>query len=130
VNAIVEIRRVETSLKVSQIPQAAMTPTPSADPNVAILARWPTGLIIYLLLLFAESIGLNWCGYLVSNFSGNLLALCFFLMMGAYGYYHYKFNRSKKTVQKPLSGTKNTPSEFNCQQAFGTLFRRGLFGVS
>jgi hypothetical protein len=58
--------------------------------------RWPIGLIIYLFLLFAGSIGLNWYGYLVSNLFGNVLVLCFFLMMGAYGYYQYSFNRSKK----------------------------------
>jgi hypothetical protein len=56
-------------------------------------ARWPIGLAVYLLLLFAGSIGLNWYGYLVSNFYGNMLVVCFFLMMGSYGYYQYSYNK-------------------------------------
>jgi hypothetical protein len=55
--------------------------------------RWPIGLAIYILLLFAGSIGLNWYGYLVSNFFGNSLVVCFFLMMGAYSYYQYRHNK-------------------------------------
>ena len=59
--------------------------------------RWPIGLIIYLLLLFIGSIGLNWYGYLVSNLYGNMLVVSFFIMMSSYGYYQYRYNKSKKS---------------------------------
>ncbi len=58
--------------------------------------RWPIGLAIYLLLLFIGTIGLNWYGYLVSNLYGNLLVVFFFIMMCSFGYYQYKFNKSRK----------------------------------
>ena len=57
--------------------------------------RWPPGLIIYLLLLFMGSIGLNWYGYLVSRFYGSMLVVAFFIMMSSYGYYQYSYNRKK-----------------------------------
>ncbi len=57
--------------------------------------RWPIGLVIYLLLLFAASIGLNWYGYLVSNFYGNILVVAFFVMMGSFGYYQAKYNQAE-----------------------------------
>ncbi len=57
--------------------------------------RWPIGLVIYLLLLFMGSIGLNWYGYLVSNIFGNILVISFFIMMGSYGYYQYRHNKSR-----------------------------------
>jgi hypothetical protein len=59
--------------------------------------RWPIGLVIYLLLLFVGSIGLNWYGYLVSNLYGNVLVVSFFIMMSSYGYYQFRYNKSKKT---------------------------------
>ena len=59
--------------------------------------RWPIGLTVYVLLLFAGSIGLNWYGYLVSNFYGNVLVVSFFIMMSAFGYYQYRWNKRKKT---------------------------------
>jgi hypothetical protein len=59
--------------------------------------RWPVGLVVYILLLFFGSIGLNWYGYLVSQFIGNMLVLAFFIMMSSYGYYQYRYNRVKKT---------------------------------
>ncbi len=55
--------------------------------------HWPIGLAVYLLLLFAGTIGLNWYGYLVSNLYGNILVVCFFIMMGSYGYYQYRYNK-------------------------------------
>jgi hypothetical protein len=58
--------------------------------------RWPIGLIVYLLLLFIGSIGLNWYGYLVSNLFGNILVVSFFIMMGSYGYYQYRYNERRK----------------------------------
>jgi len=57
--------------------------------------RWPPSLIIYLLLLFTGSIGLNWYGYLISKFYGNMLVIAFFIMMSAYGYYQYSHNKKK-----------------------------------
>ena len=59
--------------------------------------RWPVGLVVYLVLLFAGSIGLNWYGYIISEFFGSLLVVSFFVMMSSFGYYQYKFNKSKKT---------------------------------
>ena len=59
--------------------------------------RWPVGLVVYLVLLFAGSIGLNWYGYLVSEFYGGVLVAAFFVMMGAFGYYQYRY-RNRKDV--------------------------------
>ena len=58
--------------------------------------RWPIGLVIYLLLLFIGSIGLNWYGYLVSRSYGTMLVVSFFIMMSSFGYYQYRYNKSKK----------------------------------
>ncbi len=57
--------------------------------------RWPPALIIYLLLLFVGSIGLNWYGYLISKFYGNMLVIAFFIMLSSYGYYQYSHNKKK-----------------------------------
>ena len=57
--------------------------------------RWPLGLIAYLLLLFMGSIGLNWYGYLMSKFYGNMLVIAFFVMMSFYSYYQYSYNKKK-----------------------------------
>ena len=59
--------------------------------------RWPVGLVVYLVLLFAGSIGLNWYGYLISEFYGRVLVAAFFVMISSFGYYQYKYNKSKKT---------------------------------
>ena len=61
--------------------------------------RWPPSLIIYLLLLFMGSIGLNWYGYLMSRFYGLMLVIAFFIMMSSYGYYQYSYNK-KRTAEK------------------------------
>jgi hypothetical protein len=58
--------------------------------------RWPIGLAIYLLFLFIGCIGLNWYGYLVANLYGNILVASFFIMMCSFGYYQYRYNKSKK----------------------------------
>ena len=58
--------------------------------------QWPIGLIVYLLLLFSGSIGLNWYGYMVSDFHGSMLVIAFFVMMGSFGYYQLLYNRRKK----------------------------------
>jgi hypothetical protein len=57
--------------------------------------RWPPGLVIYLLLLFTGCIGLNWYGYLMSKFYGNILVAAFFIMISSYGYYQYSYNKKK-----------------------------------
>ena len=61
--------------------------------------RWPPGLIIYLLLLFIGSIGLNWYGYLASRLYGSMLVIVFFVMMSSYGYYQYSYNKKRPRVQ-------------------------------
>jgi len=57
--------------------------------------RWPLGLVVYLLLLFIGSIGLNWYGYLVSILCGNTLVIAFFVMISSYGYYQHTYNKRK-----------------------------------
>jgi hypothetical protein len=57
--------------------------------------RWPPGLIVYLILLFMGSIGLNWYGYLISQFYGSILVVAFFTMMSSYGYYQRTYNKKK-----------------------------------
>ena len=58
--------------------------------------RWPVGLIVYVLLLFIGSIGLNWYGFLVLYFYGNMLVVAFFVMISSFGYYQYRYNKRKK----------------------------------
>ena len=64
---------------------------PQHHPN-----RWPVGLIVYLILLQIGSIGLNWYGFLVSKFYGYVLILCYFIMLGCFGFYQNRYNRRKK----------------------------------
>ncbi|HEY7588824.1 MAG TPA: hypothetical protein VIB49_08810 [Thermoplasmata archaeon] len=59
-------------------------------------ARWPRGLVVYALLLFAGSVGLNWYGFLVSQLYGDMLVLGFFIMMGSFSYYQYRHNRTRQ----------------------------------
>jgi len=61
--------------------------------------RWPVGLVVYLLLLLISSIGLNWYGYLISQFYGNLLVIAFFIMMSSFGYYQNAYNKRKKVAE-------------------------------
>ena len=58
--------------------------------------RWPVGLVVYVLFLLIGSIGLNWYGFLVSRFDGNMLIVAFFVMMGSFGYYQHRYNKKKK----------------------------------
>jgi len=60
--------------------------------------RWPVGLVVYLVLLFIGCIGLNWYGFIMSDFYGNMLVVAFFVMISSFGYYQYRYNKSKKTV--------------------------------
>ena len=63
--------------------------------------HWPPSLIVYLLLLFMGSIGLNWYGYLISSLYGQMLVIAFFIMMSSYGYYQHMYNKKKaKESQK------------------------------
>ena len=63
--------------------------------------HWPPSLIVYLLLLFMGSIGLNWYGYLISSLYGQMLVIAFFIMMSSYGYYQHMYNKKKaKEIQK------------------------------
>ena len=59
--------------------------------------RWPLGLVVYLVLLMAGSIALNWYGFLVSQFLGRMLIACFFVMLGCYGFYQARYNRRMQT---------------------------------
>ena len=58
--------------------------------------RWPMGLIVYLILLQVGSIGLNWYGYLVSKFYGHILIISYFIMLGCFGFYQYRYDKKKK----------------------------------
>jgi hypothetical protein len=61
--------------------------------------HWPLGLVVYVVLLFIGSIGLNWYGYLVSDLYGNMLVIAFFIMMSSFGYYQYRYNKRKKAKE-------------------------------
>jgi hypothetical protein len=61
--------------------------------------RWPVGLIVYLILLQIGSIALNWYGFLVSKFYGNLLIICYFVMLGCFGFYQNRYNKRKKLTK-------------------------------
>jgi len=58
--------------------------------------RWPIGLIVYLILLQIGSIALNWYGFIVSKFYGNMLIIGYFVMLGCFGFYQNKYNKRKK----------------------------------
>jgi hypothetical protein len=57
--------------------------------------KWPKELVIYLILLMAGSIGLNWYGYLVSDFYGRVLVGAFFVMMGCFAYYQIRYSKKQ-----------------------------------
>jgi len=78
--------------------------------------RWPVGLIVYLLLLFVGSIGLNWYGYLVSDFDGGILVVAFFAMMISFGYYQYRYNKRMKTKRKKESATSRSMQQANVER--------------
>ena len=59
--------------------------------------KMPRELIIYLVLLMLGSIGLNWYGYIVSETYGRMLVAAFFVMMGAYSLYQYRYNKKKSS---------------------------------
>jgi len=59
--------------------------------------KMPRELIIYLVLLMLGSIGLNWYGYIVSETYGKILVAAFFVMMGAYSLYQYRYNKKKSS---------------------------------
>ena len=58
--------------------------------------KMPRELIIYLVLLMLGSIGLNGYGYIVSETYGRILVAAFFVMMGAYSLYQYRYNKKKR----------------------------------
>jgi len=61
--------------------------------------RWPIGLIVYLILLQIGSITLNWYGFLVSKFYGNMLIIGYFVMLGCFGLYQHRYNKIKKATK-------------------------------
>jgi hypothetical protein len=64
---------------------------PQHHPN-----RWPIGLIVYLILLQIGSIALNWYGFIVSKFYGQVLVISYFVMLGCFGFYQNRYNKRKK----------------------------------
>ncbi len=58
--------------------------------------RWPVGLIVYLILFQIASIALNWYGFLVSQITGRMLVISYFVMLGCYGFYQNRYNKRKK----------------------------------
>ena len=58
--------------------------------------KWPKELIVYVVLLFAGSLGLNWCGFLVSPQFGRILVAGFFAYLGCYSFYQVRHNRKMK----------------------------------
>ena len=61
--------------------------------------KWPAGLVVYLLLMQAGAIGLNWYGYLVSKQHGYLLVACYFVMLGCFGFYQGRHNKKVKAAK-------------------------------
>ncbi len=59
--------------------------------------KWPLKLIVYLVLLYAGSIGLNWYGFLISRQYGMVLVAGFFAMMACYSLYQIKHNQRKNS---------------------------------
>ena len=64
--------------------------------------RWPVGLIVYLILLQIASIALNWYGFLISQITGRMLVISYFVMLGCFGFYQYSYNKRKKTSKNWL----------------------------
>jgi len=62
--------------------------------------KWPTGLVVYLVLLMVGSIALNWYGFLVSQMYGRALIACFFIMLCCYGFYQGRYNKKMKAGAK------------------------------
>ena len=60
--------------------------------------NWPAGLIVYLILLQFGSIGLNWYGFIVSKFHGTILVICYFIMLGCFGFYQIRYKKMKKST--------------------------------
>ncbi len=58
--------------------------------------KWPKELVLYLVLLFSGCIGVNWYGFLVSEQYGMILVASFFVMMVAYSFYQYQYNKRKQ----------------------------------
>jgi len=58
--------------------------------------KWPKELVIYLVLLFTGSIGLNWYGFLVSKLYGRILLAGFFAYIGCYSFYQVRHNNNMK----------------------------------
>ena len=60
--------------------------------------RWPLGLYLYLFLYLIGGIMLNGYAFFVSMNYGYMILLSYFCSLGAYSFYQYKYNKSKKTV--------------------------------
>jgi nicotinamide riboside transporter PnuC len=60
------------------------------------------GLVVYVLLPFVGSIGLNWYAFLMSDSYGSVLVVAFFIMMSSFGYYQYRHNERKKAKERQV----------------------------
>jgi hypothetical protein len=60
--------------------------------------KWPLDLIVYLILLQAAAISLNWYGFFISQFYGRVLVACYFIMLGFFGFYQARYNRRMKDL--------------------------------
>jgi len=60
--------------------------------------RWPLGLYLYLFLYTISGIMLNGYAFFVSMNIGYLILASYYCSLDAYGFYQYRYNKSKKTV--------------------------------
>ena len=58
--------------------------------------KWPLKLVVYVVLLYAGSIGLNWYGFLISQTYGMVLVAGFFAMMACYTLYQIKHAKRRE----------------------------------
>jgi len=58
--------------------------------------RWPLGLYLYLLLYLIGGIMLNGYAFFVSMNYGYLILVSYYCSLGAYGFYQYKYSKSRK----------------------------------
>jgi len=65
--------------------------------------RWPLGLYLYLLLYLIGGMILNGYAFFVSMNYGYLILVSYYCSLGAYGFYQYKHNKSKKLASASKS---------------------------
>lgn len=70
--------------------------------------HWPLGLYLYLFLYLIGGIVLNGYAFFVSINYGYMILVSYFCSLGAYGFYQYKYNKSKKGLRNQKSSTHLT----------------------